>query len=215
MPKRPVACLQVAPLLRSIAEGRALTKIHDREQIVDAAARLFSAKGYEGTSLDDIAAELGTARSALYYHVSGKAELRALVQIKRVAMLVSDMGAIAESDRSAAERLEGLVRAHLNHFARFFPESRMWATITSARTVEDSTSSELHEQQRAVSRHVRRVIRDGIDAGEFRDVDVAVAALGIIGMCNYVTTWYRPDGPRVTNEIAEVYAAMAVGGLRK
>ena len=191
-----------------------MTKIHDRDQIVDVAARLFSAKGYESTSLDDIATELGTARSALYYHVSGKSELRALIQIKRVSMLVAEMHEIAGSPATACDRLAALVRAHLNHFERFFPESRMWSTITSAHTVEDAATSVLHEKQREISGHVRRVIEDGIATGEFRPVDVSIAALGVIGMCNYMTTWFRPNGARTVGDVADVYAGMAVGALK-
>jgi AcrR family transcriptional regulator len=191
-----------------------VTKIRDRDQIVDAAARLFTAKGFEATSLDDIASDLGTARSALYYHVSGKAELRALVQIKRVGMLVDDVAAVANSPRPAVERLAGIVRAHLNHFARFYPESRMWSTTPSAHDAHDESGAALHQRMRHVVRHLRAVIEDGVAAGEFRRTDTAVAALGIIGMCNYVTTWYRSGGPRTIEEIAAVYAEMAVGSLR-
>ena len=190
-----------------------MTKIRDRDQIVDAAARLFGEKGYEETSLDDVAADLGTARSALYYHVSGKAELRSLIQIRRVQMLVAECRAIADSKATPAEKLGGLVRAHISHFARFYPESRGWSFITSARAVQDASSEALHAEQRKVDGCIREVIREGIADGSFREVDVALAALGVIGMCNYVTTWYRPDGARTLAEIADTYAGMAVGAL--
>jgi hypothetical protein len=60
---------------------------------------------------------------------------------------------------------------------------------------------------------IREVIEAGVANGEFRPTDPSVAALGIIGMCNYVTTWFRPEGPRSVAEVADVYAAMAVAAL--
>ncbi len=191
-----------------------MTKIRDRDQIIDAAARLFSLKGYEATSLDDIAGDLGTARSALYYHVSGKAELRALIQVKRARMLADEAEAIANGAGGPEEKVAAFVRAHLNHFERFFPESRMWTQITTAPTVEDAISSAVHEQQKRIDTNLRAIIREGIAAAAFRDMDVAVAALGVIGLCNYITTWYRPDGRMSVAEVAEVFAPMAVGALR-
>jgi AcrR family transcriptional regulator len=191
----------------------AVTKIRDRDQIVDAAAQLFSQKGYEATSLDDVAAFLGTARSALYYHVSGKAELRSLIQIRRVHMLVSDCHAIADSRVSAAEKLGDIARAHLAHFERFYPESKGWSFITTTPLVHDESSAALHAEQRKVHACIREVIEAGMASGEFRPADPSVAALGIIGMCNYVTTWFRPEGARSIAEVADVYAAMAVGAL--
>lgn len=191
-----------------------MTKIRDRDQIIDAAALLFTEKGYDATSLDDIAAALGTARSALYYHVSGKAELRALIQIKRVRMLVEEAAAVASGEGTACERLAELVRVHIRHFERYFPESRMWAQITSAADVQDAATEELHEQHRAFTGHLRNVIQEGIRAGEFAETNPAVAALGIIGMCHYLTTWYREDGALTTTQIADIYAQMAVRSLR-
>lgn len=191
-----------------------MTKIRDRDQIIDAAAALFSAKGYEATSLDDIAAELGTARSALYYHVSGKAELRALIQIRRVRMLVEEAAQVATAEGTASQRLAELVRVHIRHFQRYFPESKMWLQITAADDVQDTATEQLHDQQRAFTRHLRNVIEEGIANGEFRATNSAIAALGIIGMCHYLTIWYREGGPLSTSEIADVYAEMAVNSLR-
>ena len=191
-----------------------MTKIRDRDQIVDAAARLFSLKGYEATSLDDIAGDLGTARSALYYHVAGKAELRALIQVKRARMLADEAEAIARGGGSAAEKVAAFVRAHLHHFERFFPESRMWTQITTAPAVQDAVSEAVHAEQKRIDANLREVIRTGIAAGDFRETDVSVAALGVIGLCNYITTWYRPDGRLGISQVADVFAPMAVGALR-
>ena len=57
-----------------------MTKIRDRDQLVEAAARVFARKGFDSASMEDIAAEVGVLQGSLYYHVSSKAELLFLVQ---------------------------------------------------------------------------------------------------------------------------------------
>lgn len=191
-----------------------MTKIRDRDEIVDVAARLFAEKGFDATSLDDIASEIGTARSALYYYVSGKAELRSLIQIRRVHVLVEECEAIVASDSIAARKLAGLVHTHLAHFARHYPESRGWTYITNGTMVHDKSSEELHAEQRRVHATFRNVIQQGIRTGEFATADPSVAAMGILGMCHYVTTWYRPGGRRSIQQIGETFAVLAVSGLQ-
>ena len=191
-----------------------MTKIRDRDQIIDVAARLFVEKGFDATSLDDIASEIGTARSALYYYVSGKAELRSLIQIRRVHVLVEECEAIVASNGTAARKLAALVHTHLGHFERHYPESRGWSFITTESMVHDKSSEELHAEQRRVHGAFRAVIEQGVRSGELSTVDPSVAAMGIIGMCHYVTTWYRPGGPRSIGAIGDIYAALAIGGLQ-
>jgi hypothetical protein len=129
-------------------------------------------------------------------------------------MLADEAEAIALGGGSAAEKVAAFVRAHLHHFERFFPESRMWTQITTAPAVQDAVSEAVHAEQKRIDANLREVIRTGIAAGDFRETDVSVAALGVIGLCNYITTWYRPAGRLGISEVADVFAPMAVGALR-
>lgn len=191
-----------------------VTKIQDRDQVVDVAARLFTEKGFDATSLDDIASELGTVRSALYYYVSGKAELRSLIQTRRVHVLVEECEAIVASNDSASAKLAALVQTHLAHFARHYPESRGWSFITTGALVHDQSSEELHAEQRRVHAAFRDVIAEGVRKGELNTSDPSVAAMGILGMCHYVTTWYRPNGRKTIAQIGHEFAQIAIGGIR-
>jgi hypothetical protein len=51
-----------------------------------------------------------------------------------------------------------------------------------------------HASRRAVLRTVAEVVADGVRSGRFRPVDPSVAALGVLGMCNWVAWWFRPGG---------------------
>jgi hypothetical protein len=61
--------------------------------------------------------------------------------------------------------------------------------------------------------YVERRIQDGIDAGAFRPVDPRLAALGIIGMINWIAWWYRPDRDGTGESVAANLADMAVDSV--
>lgn len=191
-----------------------MTKIRDREQVVAVAGRLFAENGYEATRLEDIAAELGIVRGALYYYVTSKAELRMLVANRRLRQLIDEVAGIANSGRPPAEKVSAIVKAHVLHFDRFFPESRGWFPPVSLQPERDEQAEELHCNQNRYERLLRGVIRDGVDDREFRaDLDVTLAAIGILGMCNWMSQWYRRDGRLSAGEIADRYATMALSAL--
>jgi len=71
------------------------------------------------------------------------------------------------------------------------------------------------DSRRAVLKTITRVIEDGIRAGYFRPVDARVAALGLLGMCNWVAWWFHPGGRDTADAVIEQFADMAVAALRR
>jgi len=57
------------------------------------------------------------------------------------------------------------------------------------------------------------IIEDGIKRGEFRALDPRISALGMIGMCNYLFRWYRPDGRLEPEQIADDLTDMLLHGV--
>ncbi len=62
-------------------------------------------------------------------------------------------------------------------------------------------------------RGLRKIIRDGIKAGEFRQVDAKIAAFAILGAVNWIARWYRPEGSLHAPELGAQFADHLVGGL--
>jgi len=58
----------------------------------------------------------------------------------------------------------------------------------------------------------RRLFEEGIESGEFVDQDVGIAVKAVLGMCNSVVRWYKPDGDHTPDEIAAEFAHFAVRG---
>jgi AcrR family transcriptional regulator len=184
-----------------------------REQLIDIAAELFDRKGYVHTSINDIAKALGLGRSAVYHYFRNKEEiLAALVEAEALTPSHLLQELIDEPGLSATERLrravvDGIVR-RLSSGARFILLSRL----------ETQIPEELGPLYNLGRRHIYdfyvRCIVEGIAKGEFRDVDPKIAAFAVIGMANWTSRWYSPNGLKSPAEIADVIADLALQGLK-
>jgi AcrR family transcriptional regulator len=184
-----------------------------REQLIDIAAKMFDSKGYAHTAIGDIAQEIGLGRSAVYHYFRNKEEiLAALVDAEALTPSYQLQDLIEDRSLTATERLkhaltEGIVR-RLSSGSRFIFFSRLEAQIPAHMSVLYNRS------RRQIYDFYVSCIREGIKAGEFREVDPKIAAFAVIGMANWTSRWYSPNGPKSPREIAEVIADIAMQGLR-
>lgn len=192
--------------------GATLTKIQSLDQLLDVAGRLFGELGYEATRLEDIAEELGVFKGSLYHYIDSKADLHFLVTRRRLLAQRDKVQAIADSDITPREKLEQSIRAHLLQFEEFFPESAEWFARPYERST-DETQARV-DLSRGYEHLFRRIVQQGVDEGIFRpDVDVSVASLGILGMCNWTTRWYVKNGRLSIEQISDTIVGIALDGL--
>ena len=180
--------------------------------ILDAAAEIFARKGYEGTTIRDIADAVGMLAGSLYYYISTKEDLLfALVdEIHRDGRRLMENPPISPDDPLKAIR-ETVVR-HVRFTAEnvvrtavFYDDFRYLAHERKAAIVEYRRSYELE---------VADLIERGQKQGVFKaTVEPELAAIALLGFLNSIHQWYRPGGPWTPNQLAEAYAELAVGGL--
>lgn len=191
-----------------------MTKVRDLDQLLDVAARLFGERGYEATTLEEIAQELGILKGSLYHYISSKAELHALVTKRRLEQLIDDVERIAALDIPADEKLTQALRKHLGTIHDFYPESSQWFVQPALpKTTTDSTPAD--RPNRTYESVIRQIITQGISDGVFRgDLDPQVMALSVLGSCNWLTLWYRRGGRLTIDQVGDTVIAMALDGLR-
>ena len=167
-----------------------------RQVLINEAARLFASKGYEQTSMRDIAAAVGILPGSLYHHFPPKEDLFVAVYSFAVAQTLDTVtGAMASHDDPWA-RLEAACIAHL----RSLLEKSRFAMVLVSHLSIDS----LPQREQTI------VLRDSYEA-VFKnliaelplpaDVDRRIFRLGLLGSLNWAITWYRPDG-ETPSEIA-------------
>lgn len=181
-----------------------------RERIRREAAALFRRKGFNGTSMAELAAAVGVTKSSLYHHFPSKqALLSEIIQltVDRVTPLVE---AVAASERSASERLRAAVEIHTVEAIR--DRDAVACFIEEGRYLRPDLMEAHLEKRDRYEQIFRRMVEEGISSGEFAPQDVGMSVRAILGMANSVVRWYRPDGSKSAEEIAAYLASFALGG---
>ena len=181
-----------------------------QEEILKAAARLFADKGYRAVTIDEIAAEIGFAKSAIYYYFRNKEEVLWRIVEEIYDSYMEMARAIRAQHLSPDEAMSRLIRQHV----LMVIQRREWTAIFFREESELSP-----ERRRLIKRRKREydaaleaIYREGVEAGLFRDVPAHIAVSGILGMCNSLYVWFNDKGPVKPEEIADYYASLLAGG---
>jgi AcrR family transcriptional regulator len=162
-------------------------------RLLDTATEVFARQGYETTSLEDIAVAMGISRPALYNYVSTKSDLLEMLveQVTRSLADVLDTLA-ARTDLSPHDKLVSVVSMLTRQRAEHPEQFRILDRSETA--LPKALGAEHLQAKRKIVEDLSAVIDQGMDSGEFRQVDARVTALAILGMCNWVAWWFRPGG---------------------
>jgi TetR/AcrR family transcriptional regulator, cholesterol catabolism regulator len=184
-----------------------------QKAIVATAAELFAGRGFGSTSLDDIAERLSVTKGALYYHIKNKEEILRLIYLMVLTASEEPLARIAEADLPPAEKLRRAIEHHAAVAADRSPAMTVFYREQPHLTGPFAT--EIVVRKKAYETYFQRIIVDGQQAGVFtREIDPKIAAFGILGMCNWLSQWYRSDGPLTARQIAGMFAHMVDSGLR-
>jgi TetR/AcrR family transcriptional regulator, cholesterol catabolism regulator len=183
-----------------------------QKAIVDTAAELFAREGFGATSLDDIATILGATKGALYYHVKNKEEILRLIFLTVLTASEEPLQSIVEAELSPLEKL----RRAVEHQAAVAAD-RSPAMIVFYREHPHLTgpfAKEIILRKKAYERYFEQIIEEGQANGAFKlHVDPKIVSFGLLGMCNWMSQWYRPDGHFTHEQISTMFVNMIVNGL--
>jgi AcrR family transcriptional regulator len=182
-----------------------------RAEILKRAAEVFRRKGFHGAGMREIAAGVGMAPGALYYYFAGKEDLLHACQTLSLQGLLRSAREIAGADAPADQKLERLVRAHLGHVLEEMGGSLAHIEFHA---LPPPRLAEVVSKRDAYERVVREVIEQGIASGAFREVDVKLTALALLGALNWTVVWWRPEGSRSLDDVATQLTDTFLGGLR-
>ncbi|OUC78094.1 TetR/AcrR family transcriptional regulator [Gordonia lacunae] len=183
-------------------------------EIYETAARLFADNGYAGTNLGDIADAVGLNRGSLYYYVKRKDDLLAILVRAATGDATAAIREItSRTDLNAAEKLHAIARGSVTRQALHPHRLRM---VLKSESDLPEELAEAHAQgRRAVLDELTSVLDEGMRAGLFRQGEPDVAALALIGMWNWISWWFDPDGNRSVESVAEQLADMAVAAVTR
>jgi TetR/AcrR family transcriptional regulator, cholesterol catabolism regulator len=183
-----------------------------RDEVIDAAARVFARRGYDATTVDDLVQATGLPRGSLYHYTSGKQDL--LIQLHRrfIRPLLAQARAIEERELAPEATLRALAHALMRNIAEYRDEVTVF--FHEWRVIEDDPSwHEIREERRQFEAIIDRALERGMREGVFAPQDRRIALLGFLGMINYAPQWFEPDGRMSAEAIAEQLSNTYLGGL--
>ena len=184
---------------------------YDLESLLRVAVGLFNDRGYDGTSMEDLARKLGITKSAIYHHVPSKEELLKLAVNRALDGLFALVDELDRVDGRAVDRLEHLVRGSVAVLVDRLPFVTLLLRVRGNTKVERQALIRRREFDRIVAELVTEAAADG----DLRaDIDPATAARLLFGMVNSLVEWYRPQGHIGGADLADAVATMAFDGLR-
>jgi AcrR family transcriptional regulator len=179
--------------------------------LLEAAVAVFDARGYEATSVEEIAARLGVTKSAVYHHVPSKGELLRLALDRALDALFAVTTEPAATSGPAIDRLEHVVRGSVRVLAAELPFVRLLLRLRGNTDVERTAL----ERRRRFDRIVTDLVRAGEREGDVRpDVDPSLTSRLLFGTVNSLTEWYRPDGDLSPDALADAVVTTTFAGLR-
>ncbi len=196
---------------KSIARGAARGRPgYSREDVIRAAVRVFTARGYDATSMDNVASELGISKSALYHHISSKEEILELTVVQALSRLEAVAEEMAEADVSAGAKVRGLLRGSIEVLCS---DPKSVALLLRLRGNSEVERSAL-ERRRILTRSVIPLVAAAQEEGAIRsDVDASLLTRMIFGMINSTSDWYEPEGRLDADELAATFESVVFGGL--
>jgi AcrR family transcriptional regulator len=182
-----------------------------RDDILLAAAQIFSQKGFHAASMQDIAQAVSLQKASLYYHISSKQELLGALLDQALDLLIANMQSVLERHMPTDELLRESMRVYLKTML----DNRELAAVLllEYRSLEPDLHARHTPRRDRFERLWRDLIQQGVNEGVFICQDPPIASRALLGVMNWTITWYRPDGRLTSVEIAEQFADLFLWGF--
>jgi TetR/AcrR family transcriptional regulator, cholesterol catabolism regulator len=195
-----VSARPTRPVLRERYDRR-------RQEVVLGAARVFAERGYDQTSVGELAEALGLAAGSLYHYFGGKEQLLRAICDQLMDPLLERAEALLAEPREPADQLRALVRLWVEHVVEH--RDHMLVFQQERHVIEHGPA---WRGVRASRKAFERLAEDALArAGANGDADPRLALFALLGMVNHTAQWYRPRGRLGAAEIADGYADLLLG----
>ncbi|MEU2351007.1 TetR/AcrR family transcriptional regulator [Modestobacter sp. NPDC049651] len=184
---------------------------HSVDSLLEVAVAVFNERGYDATSMDELAGRLGVTKSAIYHHVPSKVELLRLALDRALDGLFAVTEEPGATTGPAIDRLEHVVRGSVRVLTERLPFVTLLLRVRGNSEVERAAL----RRRREFDRVVTGLVRAAEEEGDVRpDVDPAVTSRLLFGTVNSLTEWYRPGGELSADALADALVTVAFAGLR-
>jgi len=182
-----------------------------RAEICRTAAQIFRDRGFDATSVSDIARALGLTKAGLYHYFESKEALLFEIMSFGLDRVRDEVAVPVRAIRDPEDRLRQLIVRHARITTR--GQGAVAHLGDEIRALPPASRKQLEERMRVYFDLIRDTLAELKSAGRLRHVDLTVAAFSVLGMILWLPRWFRQDGRLTQEEVANDIANLAIGGL--
>lgn len=180
-------------------------------EIYRTAAQIILRKGYDATSVNDIANALGMTKAGLYHYINGKKELLYDIMNFGLGELDEEVAAPAKTIADPAARLRFIVASHARLVTR--GQGAITILVDEVTALTPAQHRKITHRKRAYFDYLRDTLDELKSAGKLQDVDTTAATFSLLGMVNWLSRWFRHGGTLTEEQAAEQIVRIALHGL--
>jgi TetR/AcrR family transcriptional regulator, cholesterol catabolism regulator len=197
------------------------TVVDSRQEILRTAARLFQQRGYDATSMNDVAAALKLSKGGLYHHFQSKDEI--LFEIMDHAMEITQERVInpVRSIADPEDRLRTLIRLHIE--VVLSPRDReITVMLHENHPLPPSLRKRINARKKDYIHFLENLMADAqtkfqqssskAHQGKLK-VSPRAAAFALLGMINWIYQWYKPEGELQAQNLIPQFTDLIFGGI--
>jgi AcrR family transcriptional regulator len=184
-----------------------------REEILDAVLRCFARTGYNGTSMDDVVEESSLSKGTLYWHFKNKRELFMAAFDRVMMQMVEPFMQLFEADASVTKRLRMFEQASQILINAEQELSTMPLNFLLEIWQDEEFSQHYVDMLRDFTDSTRKLICEGVESGELRDVDVEGVTWGIMAMYDGIFLYHLIGFPMNDANVFEAMTNVLIEGL--
>ena len=186
---------------------------YDQAAVLRTAIDLFNRQGYDGTSMGDLAAELGITKSAIYHHVPSKEHLLSEALDEALDGLEAAITAAEQMPGATAyEQLRSVVRQSVEVLVAHQPAVTLLLRVRGNSEVELTALA----RRRRIDARLAALVQAAVEEGSLRaDLPPDLVSRLLFGMVNSLVEWHRPGRGVSGTDLAEAIATLAFDGLHR
>jgi TetR/AcrR family transcriptional regulator, cholesterol catabolism regulator len=180
-------------------------------EIYRTSAQIILRKGYDATSVNDIANALGMTKAGLYHYINGKKELLFDIMNFGLGELDEEVATPAEAIQDPAARLRFVVAAHARLVTR--GQGAITILVDEITALTPPQQRKITQRKRAYFDFLRGTLDELKAGGQLQDVDTTAATFSLLGMINWLSRWFRQGGALTEEQAADHLVRIALHGL--
>lgn len=181
--------------------------------ILQKAASMFREKGFNATSMRDLAEAVGIEAASLYNHIKSKNEILETICFDVANRFNTNMDVIEASNLKPIAKVETLLRFHIRQMTENYEE--VYVSDREWKHLEEPYLSNFHNQRRTYRKRFASIIDEGIRINEIRKIDSPTAVLIILHAISGIESWHRSTAKINAQELEDNMVMIMIDGLRK